>query len=848
MEHILINQNEVRLVKPLTENSDTFNVLSEVKHIKTKDFYDRLYASNNIQSDILPRNCRFYKQIENYTYLIIEEPPAIRNICVDLQFDTVIENLRRTGRLKEYGYSDFLKNKPPYYFNLSFPYVVFFLAFLDDCPKELRVFFRLHPMSSFHDYLLHANFTNLDSNGHVCLGPNNAKNTNLSLGEKVEELINAFWANQFNGDITYVYNMYNDVPEVSSFLHWEYNTSIDPMFIFSTKWKTFNFNIISEIQDLTRNFNGGDRSNIDNAGAYLFKDTIDMICNIPSVKLDPKTVTSHCQSHYFTDEHALGIGDEIVINDEKHYIYEFLGTIKIDPATKQSFIDSSTISGVMLENSKGEFVKYKISDSSLLSAIKNTYNKENILTEYELNGIIYKIGDIICIDKNSEVKEFKKIEKIRSNRRGKIEFLIGTDYYILESLKNIEIINPEDLTINNINFKKGNLYVDKGKSRTRASIIFGNAIITFEKAEIIRGIFYLQFKLGENLYHIKHSDIDNRIAPHVENERENLSIFSYGNTIIINDLKESICQITNDHKLYITNNNIILMIKNSRNNDSIIMEQRLDIVKSEILKDNNSIQLKGLCFNIDFKIGDNIIYVDWDNPPEMFIHRNITGFNFCKETFKMYIDTVDCKGNIKSIEYIDFRSMIISVEKVRKCVTNLNGISVGDKIVTVNKIPLFLKKDTHLVMAILVDTDKYPLILTSNYSAIWMEEENLKNFKFVNREDPVYKKLKVTIFENTDHIKFQPGDIIIDKNNIRELVLTKQESIDIQSALCDSYTYATQNISSKKLSGICTQRFIESNAKAPSTYTYVLPNFLSGFIPIDYLPRIYRKDWRFFNV
>ena len=374
---ILINDNEVRLVKMNRDNRDEFKVITEVKHLRTDDFYSRLFKEKDIQSDILPKNCRFYKQAGDYDFLIIEEPPSVRNIKVDLSFDNIIENLKNTGKLEEYGYTDFLKNEPPYYFNLSFPYIVFFITFKNSCFYSFRTFFRLHQMSSFHDYLLLPNLTNINNNFNVCLGNHTANEQSKSLSEKVEELISAFWCNEYNADYTYMYDMYSKVPELSSFLHWEYNTSVDPMFIFGARWLTHERNVISELSNLVENFKQNESNN-----DHLFNKSKQIISGVISSKLDTENISSTCNSYAFLtagNSYILSIGDEVIINDETHYIYEFLGTLIKNIESKETFIEPKKVSGVLLENENGAIVNYKITDPVLVKAVHETYKEKELV-------------------------------------------------------------------------------------------------------------------------------------------------------------------------------------------------------------------------------------------------------------------------------------------------------------------------------------------------------------------------------------------------------------------------------------------------------------------------------------
>jgi len=171
--------------------------LSYKRHnlVKVEDFYKRLMNSISMKGAIIPRNCRYVDTSDSgYKIIVIEDPPAVRTVNVDLDFSSCEENFKITGKDKVIKLSDLIGKTKPYKMTLSFPYVVYVLMFNQlNRFTRMKVFYRLSPISSENDYLLKANLPNIGSHQVVCLCE--IKEPYNGISDGVNSVISAFWTN-----------------------------------------------------------------------------------------------------------------------------------------------------------------------------------------------------------------------------------------------------------------------------------------------------------------------------------------------------------------------------------------------------------------------------------------------------------------------------------------------------------------------------------------------------------------------------------------------------------------------------------------------------------------------------
>jgi len=866
---VLIDKSGVKLVKGVmgydhNKDIETFIPISNSKRLEHIDFNSRLSSINSSNDFIIPTNCKYIRKLNNqYTLFVIEEPPAVRTIKVNLEFNMVIENLITTGNLEEFGFENFLKNKPPYEFNLSFPYVIFMIVLntITGTYQQVKVFFRLHPINSLHDYLLIPNLTNIHDDRSCCLGELNGAGGFVKgndLNDTIFNVINAFWLNEYNSDLMSTYDSYKNVYELKSFLHWDYFTRLDPMFIFSTQWKSHPKNIIQELEVISRSIRGLEDNKRD-----FFNVARELILsqNLNNLK-NYENIPSNCLSITFVYGESfllLTIGDEIKLEDKNYYIYEFVGNIQIDKTSGQVLIDQSSITKIKLEDDEKNII---------LKDFNNDFKKlifeqqsANDIKEIEVNNTSLKIGNLIQFIE-SGMNFYKKVEKFRVNKYGKYEFLSCGDYYNIETFKG-KIVDPENFELNGHKLVKGNKYIHNKTLGHQGVITYGMIKMKFESLNIEsnRRMILTFIKSDGDSFRMFDTDFKAQVVVDNDENQGNLNLFRIGNKLFINNERNCIYIkgegriITSDmnySRKIQTNNTVCNTLIES---EKVVCLNRLEYVRQNAIVDNKFC-IKSYDLDIELEIGNNIVFVNWEVPQEMFITRTITGFRFCEETFKMYIDTKDRNGNEKSIEYINFKDFTINIEKVRKCVSSLGSISIGDKVRNVGeRIQCFLKKDIHMVMNIIVDSGSYPLILCSNYCCIWAETSNLESFEFVKNNSPEYTKLKVTIFEDTKHIQPKPGDIVSFKNKTRsndqwiKSVYMEDWMVTMSMIFTGEYpegTYPNNSIEIKQ-EGLYIQRTSDTKRR-DFPYKYAISNLMGSFIKDPRSNQSIRLDWRFHNV
>jgi hypothetical protein len=168
---------------------------------------------------------------------------------------------------------------------------------------------------------------------------------------------------------------------------------------------------------------------------------------------------------------------------------------------------------------------------------------------------------------------------------------------------------------------------------------------------------------------------------------------------------------------------------------------------------------------IDFKIGDKVVYADWDEPMNMLKVRQITSFVVDNESLNIKIILTDKSGNHTPIEYIKYdnshEGTLVQTGKLRHITNAFQGIVAGSKIrAKEGYIPHFPKKDINIIIGFINDTGDYnnPLVLCSNCCTLWFSDL-LEKFDIIPMSDPKWKTLQHASID-ISKIKPQPGDIV----------------------------------------------------------------------------------------
>lgn len=133
--------------------------------------------NQQVISDILPQNCRFYQMGVNAGAFVIEYQPMRRMVFIGHEYN----------------------NQPNKTRNLPFPYFYFYISFRKDGGKfqiiGRGVGARISPLTSVDDELGHLPLCHTQGNTHVCLPMNRIHFS--SLKEMADEFVEAFWQSRF---------------------------------------------------------------------------------------------------------------------------------------------------------------------------------------------------------------------------------------------------------------------------------------------------------------------------------------------------------------------------------------------------------------------------------------------------------------------------------------------------------------------------------------------------------------------------------------------------------------------------------------------------------------------------
>ena len=155
IEEILINNQCTKYVHSKYDDNKNNAEPTIVKSmIDTPTFLNKFMQKFDRQSELLPNNCRYTKSLGNgYRVYIIEDEPRTRTITFRGDVMSILERHKTTGKYEEFGL-DKVKLTDPQRFTISLPYVVYVITLCNNGYSGMRLFFRLHPLMSFNDYIL----------------------------------------------------------------------------------------------------------------------------------------------------------------------------------------------------------------------------------------------------------------------------------------------------------------------------------------------------------------------------------------------------------------------------------------------------------------------------------------------------------------------------------------------------------------------------------------------------------------------------------------------------------------------------------------------------------------------
>jgi hypothetical protein len=162
---------------------------------------------------------------------------------------------------------------------------------------------------------------------------------------------------------------------------------------------------------------------------------------------------------------------------------------------------------------------------------------------------------------------------------------------------------------------------------------------------------------------------------------------------------------------------------------------------------------------VDFSIGDKVIVANWQNPLDVLKIKAIQSFVVDASERTVDFMLVDKHGNLSQQRYLDGTRGYIKTGKIRKVTNELNGITIGTKIISKEaRISCFPKNAVNIIVAFVIDTGGEPLVLCSNGCTLWFSDM-VEKFEHIPMKSKRWKKLIHTPLDPTK-IKLQPGDIV----------------------------------------------------------------------------------------
>lgn len=778
IEEIRINQHYAQHLQSELPTGDpqedaTPKIRKSVSY--TQDYLKKLAMGLDYFQGVLPPNCRYIEKLTNGTLVVIEEPPAYRTISVNYPMSRELEILRADGKIQEWGIDEayYMDNKNmPFRFTLAFPYVIHLLMFdRYDALRSGEVFLRTARLAGYQDYLLKMPMMNISSDGYICYG-DQAGGKKGSLIQAIDNTIMVFWSATFNQDYTYNYSAYKDVAGVNTYIGWQALSQIDPMFIYDVQWLKMENNLIKEIERMKGHVDARSKTAIRYEElSKVFTQPADtgteeQIRRGSRSKRTSRLYYDIAQGIYLNDRFFFHVGDPIKWGNHTAYVDSFIG-----------FFESDNIRMIRLQLDSGKLVlaRYnrKVKEYLLKTASELRYSTEGTLK----NGSVIKPDDIIIMNADGR-KTYRKVHFIRHARDGVTEARLGNSFYILENTEG-EVMDVKAPKYQGIQISKDKKYVIINS--TNSGPFHGGQEVTYDGMNVSpRGQLRMDFLSTDDEYGRGEGfsiDLENDVDRYgrtlrykrlyeVEETRPLPGVFRVGRKVLClrnsRGIKEGVTWATPEGIIYSPH----------YQTSYPTIQEFSDHCLSE---DGTTFSLKSFDLDLEFKLGDKVVYADWDNPINMLITRTITAFTIDTNSASLNFVLSDKDGRLSQVEYVysdsgsssSRRSNCINIGRIRKITNHFGRVTAGTKIVA-NKgyISHFPKKDVNIIIGFITDTGgDDPLVLCSNCCTLWFSEM-MENFKRITIKSKKWPQLAHAPIDITK-IKAQPGDIVNGKSDYR---------------------------------------------------------------------------------
>lgn len=764
-EEIRINQKFASICEADYGDQPTDDNPSEpiirTRMLSTKRYLNKL-TSNVSREQILPANTRFHERFSQGDLFVIEDPPSLRSIMIDVDMWGVYQRLKSDGKIEEYGIENYMHdNERPYRFTLAFPYTIFIIAVnRDGYAMANCVFFRTQPLVGLSDHILMAPLYNIPESQYMCLG-SEASKTYTSPTAVAINSINVFWGAKFCADYTYNVQQYGDVPGVCDYFTWEHLSRTNPMFVYTAHWKKFGESLFQFITNLKQSYNLTRSYEMMNyksiRGAFINPEPTD-IEKTSRGGYEYRLFDNISNGVFLKNTEQLNVGDSFILANGKVGIVEtFLGNQDGDAVTHMNIITSDGQKKLLKLSSKFKNYIYD-------RLMEERYVKEATI----LDGQVLKSNDIIKVPNKLGSMIYKKVKYIRKAPDDELEILMGTDYYLASNIKTVERLDIKEPEIGDLKLKKDTPYFIYNRQSIRSQPYREAAEATFEDLDVNdNGRILARFRTNteDHLdYRTVQINTDNnkvtttRVVPLDDKVRPLDPVFRLGRKIWGSYNEDSRLSSGN---LWGTPDGIVYR----RNTYSEIPSMKL-IYKHLVNDDRFASQ--SFDYDIDFSIGDLVVVANWNDPNDLLSVKEIEGFKMTNDEERENRDgrrhsTIDFvlkkrDGTLITETFVD-EGKVILTGKIRKVTTKLGDLEVGMKIIPKEAgICNFPKKDTNIIVAFVIDGGHEPLVLCSNACTLWISDVEEK-FEIIPRSSDKWESHPHAPIE-LDKIKFQPGDLI----------------------------------------------------------------------------------------
>ncbi len=426
------------------KKDDLFLKLGDVKFPAAK--FSNQFINKDSEDLLMLPGVRFLKKISgNQWKFLFEEPPQIKTVYVSPALIDYEKGMIQNPEIVELFLKNIYKIKGRYAVRLSFPFVIF-TGVIRKIKENvfdsmsLSAYIAPRQLNSFDDKLYLPPLSNIMFTGSVCC-PRTSGDT---IGSTILNQLRVFWESEFNTDY-YNGRKYTSESgnELGTILAWNYNTKIDPLFIYDKKF-------VQADSLLSNLFNGENLITV----KTLFERIQSSFSNIESDNFSriERTLT-YLEIQKDNNIIRLDIGDEIVIGDKVLYI------LNIFLENNISVIDYDTNETKEIKLTK------KISHDTY-----DYYIKKKFL----INNLEFSRGDLIHI--TSPMNYFGSINRIVQRADGSQYLKLDNSYF--------------NFNIKNLVFEK---YQDSSKDYCGESIKLNKK--------------YFYFRSGHTPYEIELSDI-----------------------------------------------------------------------------------------------------------------------------------------------------------------------------------------------------------------------------------------------------------------------------------------------------------------------------------------------------